>query len=279
MIRLQFALLLVLNLACGEKSNKVGAGMSAPKPPEPPAVKEAEKRSSSVKIIEANPSVEGVDSYRSVGAAGFVVKNYLQLKAAADACLGPGLGYIRDDMFAPGRCQGPAKPLPPEALAANAGDAIIDALNGAGSTVTATATSTTLDNARDIILGADKCDMRSSHILEVLKGQLWDPMLAGRTDTLANQLTPAYLQALAVAADVYVHSIDYPQLLCDSEDKAAALVSRCLAQDRTAVMQVATAISGVCQSGALKARQALASILGSSAFAAATPKGATKEQP
>jgi hypothetical protein len=191
-------------------------------------------------VFSDNKSVEAIDSYQNVRGSGFVVKNNLQLKAAADACLGPGLGVITDDMFAANRCQ--------QGMGGATGDKLV-------------------------ILGADKCPLRGQHIYEVLKNQLWSPDLAGRTDTLANQLTPSYLQALAQAADVYAHGVTDPGSLCGTQEKAKELLTRCIAQFAGKDLgPAAQKIAGICAEGGPKAREAIATVLGSAAFAAAAPK-------
>jgi hypothetical protein len=191
-------------------------------------------------VYSDNKTVDEIDSYQGVRGTGFIVKNNIQLKAAAEACLGPGLGVITDDMFAQGRCPGAA------------GGATGDRL---------------------VILGADKCSVRGKHIYEVLKGQLWSPDLAGRTDTLSNQLTPSYLQALAQSADVYAHGVSDPSALCSTSDKAKDFLTRCLAQIASNdLAQAAEKISTLCSQGGAKAREAIATVLGSAAFAAASPK-------
>jgi hypothetical protein len=220
-----------------------------PNPPsnskDPGDAGEAAGDDGSVDVKEVNQGIQSIDSYQAVNANAFVVKNNLQLRAAADACLGAGLGVITDDMFAAGRCQGGARQQAPAQA----------------------------DSEKLVILGADKCGYRSQHIYEVLKDQLWSPDLAGRTDTLANELTPSYLQALAVAADVYAHGVSQPGALCDTPEKAKELVGKCLAQYPEAeIDKAATAIAGLCSQGAVKAREALATILGSVAFAAATTR-------
>ena len=210
---------------------------------------DSKKVSALPEVFSDNKSVEEIDSYQSVRGSGFIVKNNLQLKAAADSCLGPGLGIITPDMFAQGRCPG----------------------GGGGAT-----------GDRLVILGADKCGMRTQHIYEVLKAQLWSPDLAGRTDTLSNQLTPPYLQALAQAADVYAHGVSDPAALCGTPEKAKDLLNRCLAQIAGKdLMKVAEKIAALCAEGGPKAREAIATVLGSAAFAAAAPKdtdSASKEK-
>ncbi len=196
-----------------------------------------------VVVLEDTKGIEGIDSYKGLRGTGFAVKNYLQLKTAAEACLGGGLGVVSADMFAPGRCQGAktaAAPAPGDKLT---------------------------------ILGADKCAVQGQNIYDVLKDQLWSPELAGRTDTLSNELTPGYLQAMALAADVYVHSVQDPGSLCDTKEKTKILLHKCIAQyDDKALDKAVDAIQVLCAGGGVQARQALATILGSAAFAAAAPQ-------
>jgi hypothetical protein len=76
-----------------------------------------------------------------------------------------------------------------------------------------------------------------------------------------------------VAADVYAHGVSQPVALCDTPEKAKELVGTCLSQYPEAeIEKAATAIAGLCSQGAVKAREALATILGSVAFAAATTR-------
>jgi hypothetical protein len=202
-----------------------------------------------IEVLENTKEVEGIDSFQGLKGTGFVVKNYIQLKSAAEVCLGQGLGAISDDMFAAGRCPN-AKPAgEPEA-----------------------------GNEKLVILGADKCAYRNQNIYDVLKDQLWSPDLAGRTDTLANQLTPSYLQALATAADVYAHTVYQPANLCDSKDKTEELVNRCLSQYSGGDLDpVVESIHELCTQGTVKAREALATILGSAAFASAVPRNGEED--
>ena len=191
-------------------------------------------------VINDTQQVQGVDAYQGVQGTGFIAKNYLQLRAAADSCLGAGLGTISDDMFAAGTCQNqPAPSLPADKVP---------------------------------ILGADKCDDRGKYVYEALQAQLWAPSLAGRTDTLANQLTPSYLTALAVAADVYAHTVANPQDLCGTRAAAQQLLSNCMGQFAPA--QLNTVVDGLvalCSQGGVQSRAAIATIIGSAAFAAAVP--------
>lgn len=195
-------------------------------------------------VTSEDKEVEGVDSYQGVKGSGFVVKNYLQLKAATEACVGAGMGVVADDMFAMGRCgAGVGNP--------GGGDKLV-------------------------ILGADKCAFRNQNIFDVLKDSLWSPDLAGRTDTLANQLTPSYLQALATAADVVAHSVANPQELCGTKEKALELLGKCVAQfSPSSLDSAAEKIAEICAQGGTKSREAIATIIGSAAFASAAPKDGT----
>lgn len=191
-------------------------------------------------VVDDSKDIETIDSYQDVQGSAFLVKNNLQLKAAAVACLGEGPGTVGDDMFSAKLCPG----------------------NGG----------TPATGDKLVILGADKCGIRGKNIYDALKDQLWSPDLAGRTDTLGNHLTPSYLQALAVAADVYAHTVENPQALCGDEDKALDLLKRCVSQFDPASLDAAVKeIAGICSKGGVEARQAIATILGSAAFAAAAP--------
>lgn len=245
-------------LACGESRSRPVSS------PEPSDRQEDDEKQPDVKIKEVNPGVDGIDSYQRVQMTAFVVKNNLQLRAAADTCLGPGLGIIQDDMFAPRLCSN-ARDLefiqtrPPNPN---------ENLNG----------NPDFGGDKFVILGADKCGARGQHIFDVLQDRLWSPDLAGRTDTLANQLTPNYLQALATAADVYAHGVAQPMMLCDTMERAQDLVSKCLGQYPLGAREaVAQLVNRLCSQGPIKAREAIASILGSAAFAAATVRDGGKK--
>jgi hypothetical protein len=122
------------------------------------------------------------------------------------------------------------------------------------------------------ILGGDKCVMIGQNVFDALATSLWSPNLAGRTDTLANTLTPAYLTALATAADVYAHGVVNPSALCSTKDAASALVAKCLPQyEKPALDAVTDTIVNVCNQGPAGPRSAIAMIIGSVAFAAAAP--------
>jgi hypothetical protein len=195
-----------------------------------------------IEVFEEQRGVSDVDSYQKLAGQRVLAKNYLQLRTSADACVGAtGLAVVRDDMFASAACAGaPAVP------AAQPGD------------------------ERVAILGRDKCGWRGSDVFDLLQGQLWSPVKAGRSDTLAGEMTPPYLQALAMAADVVAHSVPFPATLCDSQDKARDLLARCLPLVPAARLdETATSISAQCTQGARQARAAIATIIGSAAFAAA----------
>ena len=174
-----------------------------------------------------------------------LMKNYMQLSSAIDNCVGPGLGTITNDMFVPGQCpnvptfQTPADKVP--------------------------------------ILSPTECVNTGQNILDVNKAQLWDPAQAGRTVTLANNLTAGYLTALAEVADVYAHGVTNPSSLCSTQAQAQTLVQNCLSQfDPTTLANVTTTIQQLCAQGPLQARQAIATIIGSVAFASVSaPASAT----
>jgi hypothetical protein len=211
--------------------------------------KEEVKEDSEIDVDGEKRGVEGIDSFQALKGTGFVVKNYLQLKAAAKVCLGANLGLVNDSMFAANRC--------PNQTAVGA---------------------PAEGNEKLEILGVDKCSDRGKNIYDALKSQLWAPELAGRTDTLSNDLTPNYLQALALAGDVYAHTVTSPGNLCDTEEKAQELLERCLPlYSKSKIEAVAPAIHESCKEGAIKAREAIATILGSAAFAAASPSNAATE--
>ena len=228
-------LIVILSSGCDSYSKTSGGGGDLQTP-------DSKKLETLPEVFSDNKTVEEIDSYQGIRGAGFVVKNNIQLTAAAEACLGPGLGIITRDMFAQGRCPGAGR--------------------GGGAT-----------GDRLVILGADKCGALGKPIYEVLKAQLWSPDLAGRTDTLSNQLTSSYLQALAQSADVYAHGVNDPAALCSTPEKAKEFLTRCLAQIATKdLTKAAEKISALCAEGGAKSREAIATVLGSAAFAAASPK-------
>ncbi len=180
------------------------------------------------------------DNYKSVDGAGFTVKNYLQLKSATEQCLGPGLGTVTADMFTPGVC-----PKGKNMGALSAG--------------------------KKAILGADKCALAASgaNVLDGNKNRLWDPESAARTATLANTLNPDYLSALAEVADVYAHGISDPVALCGTIEAATKLLGGCLSQyEPAALTAAANALQASCSKGPAEARAAIATMIGSAAFAA-----------
>ena len=226
-----------LTVACSKKEESFSSASKK---------KKSDEETKEIDVDGEKRGVEGIDSYQALRGAGFIVKNYLQLKAAARVCLGANLGVVEDSMFTDGRCENQQAAVTPAP-----------------------------GNEIKAILGVDKCDARGKNIYDALKNQLWAPELAGRTDTLSNELTPAYLQALAQAADVYAHTVDQPGDLCDTLDKTKELMTRCLAQFPAAQVEpLAEDIHNICKGGALDAREAIATILGSAAFAAASPSNA-----
>jgi hypothetical protein len=172
-----------------------------------------------------------------IGGASFTVKNYLQLKGAADQCLGAGLGLVSADMFA-AACD--KQPAPGERPA-----------------------------DKKAILGKDKCNLVGSNIIEANKSRLWDPESAARTTTLANTLNPDYLSALAEVADVYAHGVQDPMALCGTVESATSLAGNCLGQYEPAALTAAVNyLQTQCAKGSKEAREAIATMLGSAAFAA-----------
>ena len=180
------------------------------------------------------------DNYKSVDGAGFTVKNYLQLKSATEQCLGAGLGIVTSDMFTPGVCP----------KGKNMGALPAD---------------------KKAILGADKCALAVSgvNVLDGNKNRLWDPESAARTATLANTLNPDYLSALAEVADVYAHGVSDPVALCGTIEAATKLLGGCLSQyEPAALSAAANALQASCSEGPAEARAAIATMIGSAAFAA-----------
>lgn len=172
-----------------------------------------------------------------IGGASFTVKNYLQLKGAADQCLGAGLGMVSNDMFSAVCGKNPA---PGE-----------------------------LPKDKKAILGQDKCNLIGSNIIEANKSRLWDPESAARTTTLANTLNPDYLSALAEVADVYAHGVQDPMALCGTIEAATSLAGNCLGQYEPAALTAAVNyLQTQCAKGSKEAREAIATMLGSAAFAA-----------
>ncbi|MBM4251566.1 MAG: hypothetical protein FJ146_06310 [Deltaproteobacteria bacterium] len=174
-----------------------------------------------------------------LGGAAFTVKNYLQLKGVADQCLGAGLGTVTADMFTE-LCPGKqASEKPP------------------------------LKNDQKVILGRDKCGLIGTNIIEANKSRLWDPESAARTTTLANTLNPDYLSALAEVADVYTHGIPEPMTLCGTVEAATRLAGNCLGQFEPAALTAAVNhLQTQCAKGSKEAREAIATMIGSAAFAA-----------
>jgi len=229
--------LLVSTFNCAEKENNLSSKPNSSKGKE-------------IKVEQDKREVVGVDSYQELKGSGFVVKNYIQLKAAAKACLGGYVGTVDDSMFAAARCPGQ------EAIPADFAE-----------------------TGKIAILGKDKCTFRKSNIYDSLKDQLWAPELAGRTETLTNEITSSYLQALAVGADVYAHTVEDPMSLCNDKEKSLELASNCLPQySESQLKSVAKDLQESCEKGPMEARQAIATIMGSAAFAAAAlPVNAQKE--
>ena len=180
------------------------------------------------------------DNYKSVDGASFTVKNYLQLKSATEQCLGPGLGIVSADMFTPGAC--------PKGKNMGA-----------------------LSPDKKAILGADKCALAATgtNVVDANKSRLWDPESAARTATLANTLNPDYLSALAEVADVYAHGVSDPVALCGTIEAATKLLGGCLGQYEPAALTVAAnTLQASCSKGPAEARAAIATMIGSAAFAA-----------
>lgn len=195
-----------------------------------------------------------------------VVKNDLQLRASADICLGPGLGIIKGDMFVSGLC---AADDQIESIFRQDIDVLTDGDSGRelGLEINPYLEN---DNTKIPILGANFCFARGQHIFTILKDQLWSPDLATRSDTLSNELTANYLRALATAANIYAHGVVRPSELCDTASRARELVNRCLGlYPQHKLVNIAEVIQASCAQGASKAREAIARILGSAAFAVA----------
>ena len=176
-----------------------------------------------------------------IGGASFTVKNYIQLKNATEQCLGQNLGTVTVDMIQGGKCPGSGN-----MAAAAAAD-------------------------RKPILGQDKCALVSAkaNIIDANKTRLWDPESASRTATLANTLNPDYLAALAEVADVYAYGVQDPMALCSTVEAATKLVGSCLGQyEPAALTTVVNQMQVACAKGSNEARAAIASMIGSAAFAA-----------
>lgn len=195
------------------------------------------KNSSASAIRRDEVSAQKDGDIGVIGGAAFTVKNYVQLKGAAEQCLGAGLGAVTADMFAQA-CPGKGAP---GALPAD----------------------------KKAILGRDKCNLVGTNIIDANKARLWDPESAARTTTLANTLNPDYLSALAEVADVYTHALQDPMTLCSTVEAATNLAGNCLGQFEPAALTAAVNhLQTQCAKGSKEAREAIATMIGSAAFAA-----------
>lgn len=168
-----------------------------------------------------------------LGAPGFLVKNSEILRGSINECLQDGLLAIKPEMISGGGGEG-----------------------------------------RKAILGQNfQAAAGRSDIIEVLAGDLYDPMRVSRVDTAAGYLTLTYMGALATVADVVAWNCNFnsPDSRCDcsTEEKAKQILQRCIpAYSDADVGPLAGKFAAECSvADVAKKREILAAFIASATFA------------
>lgn len=238
-------LVLLLPAGCGNTATlKSAAGAAATKPKPVAAADAAAKQNKPTK--DALKGDQVLEKEVSDSGAGFQVKSIALLRSSLISCTGDVNTTVSCDMHIAAGGGAPA------------GCATAGRLGGM--------------SGRSTFLLASRYPV-GSDVIDIEAPNLYDPRRASRSGTGADELTDSYLRALGVIADVVAHNCD-PEGKCDcsTPEKASKLVERCFpgydpASSR--MKQTSMILAQACASPNLALRRkALASMLGSYAFAA-----------
>jgi|GEM_PF-4010317 len=199
---------------------------------------------------------------------GFQVKSIPLLRSSITSCIGSNLTTITGDMFVGAAAQAAeeaaaAKETPPRALP---GKPLSTETKARLAMAEATGRTSFLNGGGRYTDGVD--------IFTTEAGNLYDPNLASRAGTGADQISDSYLRSLSIIANVVAHNCDVNgQCDCSSREKAAEMVKRCFPQldpASTRVKKTTDLLTSACSSPlSLPRRKAVASMLSSYAFASA----------
>jgi hypothetical protein len=169
--------------------------------------------------------------------ASFQVKSVQLLKSSLRACLGPGATVVKPEMI----------------------------LSGAAFSVDTTT------GLKPFLLGASKV---GQDIVDLEQVNLYDPEKVVRGTVGADALSDLYLRSLGTIADVAAFNCDLndPMCNCSTDALAKSFLERCLPAFKLDTAEGKTAFdafSTACKGNSESKRKAIASVIGSYAFASA----------